>query len=340
MSSRVEEFRCSYCGAPLDVGPDSVVVVCRYCGRPNFVAGNADEVLAVPAIRGDEAAKRALEAARRSLQLRFRLKRAVFGDPDLYYVPYYFVDLSLKARYRAKVLVTYTRTVYVGREARTEVVTREVSVAGDLNYGRVVPVLARRAVEGIASERLAERYLSARPQARRLEEIELGYRTSKAFLAAEFGKKRAEAVALRDAVEGLLEEVDRDAAERARRRVGHMAAATKILDKTVDFDVEKADVSPLTYLPAWVVPYIYDGSQYAIAVAGWDGSLLAMTRPVFLEERAGVLTAAALAAGFLGGLGGGVLPHSYAVGLALIGAGVLAGFYIARGATKAIEVKK
>lgn len=326
----------------MDVGPDSVVVVCRYCGKPNFVADDvkAGEVLAVPAIKGDEAARRALEAARRRLQLRFRLKRAVFGDPDLYYVPYYFVDLSLRAHYSARVLVTYTRTVYVGREARTEVVTREVSVAGDLDYRKVVPVLARRGVEGVATAELAERYLSTRPQAKRLDEIELSYRTSKAFLAAEFGGERAKAVALREAVEGLLEAVDRDAADRARRRVGHIAASANVLDRTVDFDVEKAEVSHLTYLPAWVVPYVYDGAQYAMALSGWDGSLLALTEPVFLEERAGALTAAAVAAGILGGIGGAVLPASYAVGLALIAAGALAGYYAARGATKSVEVKR
>lgn len=339
-------FRCSYCGAPLDVGPDSVVVVCRYCGRPNFIAFDIPkeelgDVLAVPAMPADEAARRAVEVAKRDWELKHRVNRVIFGSPDLYYIPYYFVDLAMSARYSAKVEVVYTRTVVTGRGARTEVVTRRVSVSGSVRLTELAPVLARRAVEGIATERLAQAYVEARPQPKRLEELSVGYTTAKAFLAAEFGKTKAKALAIREGVGRLLREVERDAKERAKERLGHPEAFAKVLDKTVDFDVERADVSPLIYLPAYYVPYEYDGSLYGIVVDGWSGSRLALTEPVFPEERIGYALAASATAGLLGGLGGLLLSLSSPLGIGFIVAGAAAGYFLAgRRLTVTREVEK
>ncbi len=299
---------------------------------------DAGSVVMVPALKRDEAARRAVEAARRKLRLRLRLKRAVFGDPDLLYAPYYFVDASLRARYRARVKVTYTRTVSTERGATTEVVTKVVSVSGDVSYADTIPVLARRAAAGAAAEKLGRHYLSTRPKAVPLEQG-VDYSTAKAFMAAEFGKARARAVALRDAVDELLKRVDEDAKRRARRAVEHPAASAQVLDKTVDFEVERADVSPLTYLPVWLVPYILDESQYSFAVAGWDGAIIAETEPVFLEQRIGYIVSAALAAGLLGGMGGAVFPHSLIFGAALLLAGSAIAFALGARVTKAFEVR-
>ncbi|MGC9119105.1 MAG: hypothetical protein ACP5I3_08985 [Thermoproteus sp.] len=338
------QFRCSYCGAPLDVTPDSVVVVCSYCGRANFVAGDVPkeelgDPVAVPAIKSDEAAKAAVEAARRSLELRFRFKKLTFGDPDLYYVPYFFVSTRLRANYRARVEVVYTRTVYVGGRIQTEVVTRTVNVSGRVEYGGTIPVMARRSAGGIAAERLAQKYMESMPKAVPLEEIPLNYRTSKAFLAAEFGKSRAVAVALREAVDRLLDEVDRDAKRRAADAVGHPGASAKVLDKTVDYEVERAEASSVTYIPVWVVPYIYDGSLYAFALAGWDGKPLAAARPVFLEQKLGYAAAATIAAGLIGGFGGATFLHSWAVGAGIVAAGGVLGYLAARNVVKVRTVK-
>lgn len=333
-------LRCSYCGAPLDVGPDSVVVVCKYCGKPNLVAADADvgEVAMVPTLRGDAVAKKAVEAAKRELRLKLRLKRAVFGDPDLFYVPYYFVEVSLRAWYTAKVRVTYTRIVGGARGARTEVVTRNVSVSGEVSYADTIPVLARRAAGGAAAEKLARHYLSTRPNAVGLEQG-VDYGISKAFMAAEFGRAKAKAVALREAVDEMLKEVEEDAKRRAKRAVGHPEASASVVDKAVDFEVEKAEAPRLIYLPIWLVPYVIDESQYYFAVAGWDGALLASTEPVFLEQRMAYIAGTALAAGLLGGIGGALLPKSLIIGSAFLLLGAAAAYYVGSKSTRAFVVR-
>ncbi|MGC8583865.1 MAG: hypothetical protein ACP5MH_09060 [Thermoproteus sp.] len=330
MSSGGREFRCSYCGAPLDVTPDSVLVVCQYCGRPNLVVSGVDTggISAVPTLNSDEIARRAVAAARREL----KLKSATFGDPDLYYLPYYFASVEMAASYRARVRVTYS--------SGKTTVTRTVDVSGSLNYSATIPVLARRAVAGIATEKLAQHYLSTKPQTKPLDQIELGYRTSKAFLAAEFGRDRARGIAMRDAVDDLLARVDKDAGERALKALRLHSARTAVLDKTVDYQVGEFDLSPLTYLPAWLVPYTVDEAQYHMAFAGWDGELLAALEPITVSSRLRSIVGSVLASGVLAGIGGIALPQNPLVGAVFLffGAGISAA--IGKNVVASFKVKK
>ena len=81
MEGAVESLKCSQCGAPLEVTPDSVVAVCRYCGRPNFFLGNPAEVLAVPTLSSSEIVKKAVERTKKDLNLRRRMSAINFTSP-------------------------------------------------------------------------------------------------------------------------------------------------------------------------------------------------------------------------------------------------------------------
>ncbi|MEM1598064.1 MAG: zinc ribbon domain-containing protein [Pyrobaculum sp.] len=305
-------YRCSNCGAPLDVTPDSVVVVCRYCGAPNFVAGGSGEVLAVPTLASSEILKRAVERTRRDFNLRRRMGELNFASPELVYVPYYFVDLALSAAYTALVTVTYTRTVYVRGQPRTRLETRRVNVSGRVRLAEVVPVVARRAAWGESLERLVDHYFKTAPGATALADVAKNASTSAAFLAAEFDAERAKAKAVKAALPRLLAAVDEDAALKARIKVGVLTASAVVEDKAVDYEVERVEASSLTYLPMWITPYVYKGSFYKYYMAGWDGAVVLAEEPSFVENKVASGLAAALAAG----LGGGIL----ALGNELVGA--------------------
>ncbi|MEZ0318775.1 MAG: zinc ribbon domain-containing protein [Pyrobaculum sp.] len=315
-------YRCSNCGAPLDVSPDSVVVVCRYCGAPNFVAGGKGEVLAVPTLTSSEILKRAVERTRRDFNLGRRMRELSFASPELVYVPFYFVDVALSASYAAVVTVTYTRTVYVRGQPRTRLETRRVQVSGRVRLVEKVPVVARRAAWGKSLDRLAEHFLKTAPRAVVLADVAKDASTSAAFLAAEFDAERAKAKAVRAVLPELLSAVEEDAARKARIKVGVLAASAVVEDKAVDYEVEKVEASPITYLPMWIAPYVYRGSFYKYYVAGWDGSVVVAEEPAFVEHKVMSGLAAAAAAGF----GGGVL----AAGDVFVGAlGAAAGAVLA-----------
>ncbi|ABL87199.1 conserved hypothetical protein [Pyrobaculum islandicum DSM 4184] len=332
-------MRCSYCGAPLDVTPDSVVVVCRYCGRANFLAGEPRDVLAVPTLPASEIVRRAVERTRRDLNLRWRISEINFASPDLYYLPFYLVDVKLSATYQATVVVTYTKTVYMRGQPRTQIVTKVVRVGGRVALADVVAVLARRAAWGLSVDRLTSHFFKTGPEPKPLAEVASGGQAS-AFMAGEFTAERAKAKAVRALIPRLLAAVDRDAEERARAAVGVFTAAAYVRDKTVDYEVERLVASPLTYLPLWVMPYFYRGSSFRYYIAGWDGEVVLAEEPVFVEHKAASLLAAAAAGGLAGGLGYAALGVDPYVGAAVVAAGGALSYMAAGGFLKSRRVEK
>lgn len=333
-------MRCLHCGAPLELSPDSVVVVCRYCGFANFVAGDPADVLAVGTLPAGEILKRAVERTRRDFHLGRRMSRINFAAPQLFYVPFYFVDVDLWAAYRAKVSVTYTRTVYVGGRPTTRLESRVVEVAGRVHYGDVVGVLARRAAWGLSVDRLVRHFFKTAPTPSRLEDVVSGAEVAKSFMSGELTPEQAKAKAVRSAVAELLRLVDQDARNRAAARVGGVVTSAAVLDKAVDYDVKRLEASKLTYLPMWAVPYFFENSAYRYYVAGWDGEVLVAEEPSFVEHKLASAVGAAVAGGSVGGLGlSAFLPDLVLSSTAVALGGVLS-YMAAGGLLKSRRVEK
>ncbi|MGC9130021.1 MAG: zinc ribbon domain-containing protein [Pyrobaculum sp.] len=332
-------MNCSYCGAPLDLTPESVVVVCRYCGTPNFVAGNPSKILAVPTLSSSEVLRRAVERTKRDFNLGRRMSEINFASPDLIYLPFYFVDVRLRASYEATVVLTYTRTVYVRGQATTRVETKRVRVSGVVTYSDLVAVLARRAAWGLSVDKLTSHFFKTAPEPRQLAEVATSTSVSGAFLAAELTPERAKAKAVRAVVPRLLARVDEDAARVAREETGLLMASATVEDRTVDYTAERLEVSPLTYLPMWVVPYLYKGSYYNYYVAGWDGAVVVAEEPSFVENKAISLLGVAAAGGVLGGLSSLALLGSFVEGAMAALLGTVATYILAGGLLKSRRVE-
>jgi hypothetical protein len=334
----VESPRCSYCGAPLEVTPDSVVAVCRYCGRPNFLLGNPAEVLAVPSLTSSDVVKKAVERTKKDLNLRWRMSAINFTSPDLYYLPFYLVDARLNADYKATVVVTYTKTVYVRGQPRTQIVTKTVKVAGRVSLSDVVAVLARRATWGLSADALTKHFFDTAPEPKPLTDV--AAHGTGTFLAAEITPERAKAKAVRSLIPRLLTRVEEDAAARAREAVGVLMATASVQDKTVDYEVARLEASRLTYLPLWVMTYLFNGSHYHYYVAGWDGKVVVAEEPALAEHRAASLLGAVAAGGTLGGLGSALLPADFFTSTVALTAGAVFSYLAAGGLLRSRRVEK
>ncbi len=313
----MESIKCSHCGAPLEVTPDSVVAVCRFCGMSNFLLGDAAEVLAVPTLSSSDVVNKAVERTKKDLSLKRRMSAINFTSPDLYYLPFYFVEGKLNADYKATVVVIYKRS-----QPRVETVSKVVKVTGRVSLSDVVAVLARRAPWGLSADALAKHFLDTAPEPKPLADVVS--QGKGAFLAAEITAERAKAKAVRTFISRLLARVEQDAAARAKEAVGVKTATTIVQDKTVDYEVARLEVSRLTYLPLWVMTYLYNGSHYHYYLAGWDGRVVLAEEPVFAEHRAASLLGAVVAGGTLGGLGSTLLLTDFFTGaMTLVGGAVL-----------------
>jgi len=331
----LEEVRCNHCGAPLEVTPDTVVAVCRYCGGPNFLLGNPAEVLAVPSLPSLKIADKAVERTRGDLDLWKLMSSINFtSSPDLYYLPFYFVRGELNASYRAAVTVIYKRRDQSG----TQIMSRTVRVAGRVSLTDVAAVLARRAPWGLSADALAKHFLETAPKPKPLAEVVS--QDKNAFLAAEITPERAEAKAVKILISRLLARVEQDAAAKAKQSVGVKTATTVVQDKTVNYEVVRLEASRLTYLPLWVMTYLYNDSHYHYYVAGWDGKVVLAEEPVFAEHRAASLLGTVAAGGFLGGLGSALLFSDFLMGVMTVAGGGILSYAAAGGLLRSRRVEK
>lgn len=310
-------MRCHFCGAPLEWGPDSIVEICKYCNTPNFAKGvDIFQISVVPTLSSSEILEKAVKRTRRDLNLRWRAQNVRFAtSPELAYMPYYFVEVELAAGYKAVVLATLERQT----EARRRLT---VVVSGVVKIWDVVPILARRSSAGKAAERLARHFLRRPPQVRPLGEVEL----RGVFLAPEHDREIAKVRAVRSLIGRLEREVELDALAKARREVGS-DYSLRVVDKTIDHVSSRLEVSQLTYLPMWSIPYLYGDSHYRYYAAGWDGKIVLAEEPAFLEHKVAYVVSTATLGGIFGGIAASLLHVDLASGLsvALIAAGLTYG---------------
>jgi len=329
-----EEVRCNHCGAPLEITPDTVVAVCRFCGVPNFFIGDPAEVLAVPTLSSPEIASKAVERTRSDPDLWKGMSAINFTtSPDLFYLPFYFVDARLNADYRAAVDLIYTKRDQSG----TQIMRRTVRVAGRVSLSEVAAVLARRAPWGLSADALAKHFLKAAPELKPLADVVA--QSPGKFLAAEITPERAKAKAVRSLIPRLLARVEQDAAARARQVAGLPEAKAVVADKTVDYEVVRLETSRLVYLPLWVMTYLYNGSNYHYYAAGWDGRVVLAEEPVFAEHRRAILMGA-VAAGGLGGMGLALASTDFFMGVVMLIGGAALSYTAAGNLLKSRRVEK
>jgi len=254
-------YVCSYCGAPLDVTPETIVAICSYCGKPTIISGvvSIEDIYIVPALDRTSIEKLFESTIERDFDLR-RIKE----DIELHntigtYIPIWISKVHLKGRvsyYRYKSENKGRRKVY-----RVEVVDEIKNV----------PIVARRQVSPLGTNELLE-FLSKKDlDSKRL--VDVGTDEWKEIrlevLNTEYDKKSA------------LERIREDSLDRLRNEF------KKKSDGIDGFQVEVLDVSEprLLLVPIWRVYYNYKDSIYQIVYAGWNGELLVKTEPVIVLRR-------------------------------------------------------
>jgi len=301
---------------------------------PNFFIGDPAEVLAVPTLSSPEVASKAVERTRSDPDLWKGMSAINFTtSPDLFYLPFYFVDARLNADYRAAVDLIYTKRDQSG----TQIMRRAVRVAGRVSLSEVAAVLARRAPWGLSADALAKHFLKAAPELKPLADVVA--QSPGKFLAAEITPERAKAKAVRSLIPRLLARVEQDAAARARQVAGLPEAKAVVADKAVDYEVVRLETSRLVYLPLWVMTYLYNGSNYHYYVAGWDGRVVLAEEPVFAEHRRAILMGA-VAAGGLGGMGLALASTDFFMGVVMLIGGAALSYTAAGNLLKSRRVEK
>ena len=244
MSSRetldwIEAFKCSRCGAPLDVSPDTLLVVCKYCGYPNPVIGNirVGLVYVVPSRFDEDSIVK---------HVKKRIRGALITSVKGYYVPYWFFNTS------------YTGNVeYVPLLSIKGVKTRKKAVKDvRLNY-----VFGRRHVDFPGIHELAEHYMRTNPETRRLDELEISSwaRKGMEMLNVDMDYNIVELLTQSSVVTSILK----------REKLFSMKRIVKL-----EVNTEMIGQPRLVFLPMWIIKYRVGGSVNTVVVSGWDGEIV------------------------------------------------------------------
>lgn len=344
-AASVQGLRCSYCGSPLRVGPDTVLVVCPYCGKPNWVKGEPGSVLAARPPGMDRAWEAFMELARRDPGL-----RGLGVEPariETVLVPFYEARGRLYSRYEASGFLIVTVSRRRGDRVYTETRTVPFHVSGVYERGFEALVGGKRSLGEEAVDELAEHYLSTRPELVDLGSVEWrkGEYTA---LAADYGPKEAEEAVRDDACDWLRERVEAEIRRRARASYHGPGAVTavNVVSKTITCEFPELEVRGPVLLPLTKVFYVCEGRVYRAYFSGWDMYPLLREEPMTGGQRGFFL----VLAGLLGGGSGGAAAALYAAagggagGLAVAGAmlglGAALGYLVARAGLSEARVEK
>ncbi|MCD6369336.1 MAG: hypothetical protein J7L38_06035 [Thermoproteales archaeon] len=257
MDQETYGYVCPRCGASLEITPETMVIVCDYCGYPSSITGVVDPkevyvVESVPRKLVEDAFWRVVE---RDFDLRRLKKDIVIREVEGTYVPVWVSRVKLSGE------VSYYFYQYEGKKRR------KVYRVSKVDSWRLVSLVARRQArrlgvsEAVAS--LSEELL--KEKARKLIELspDEWQKVKLQILNTEYDAKTAEERLKEDALDMLREEF------KAEGEIDGFQVSVEHLEKP-----------KLFLIPVWNVYYSYKESVYSAFFSGWGPHLLLKTEPV------------------------------------------------------------
>jgi len=262
MSNVSIDFKCKNCGGKLDVTPETLVVICNYCGTPNWFVESTENIMVVPSVSRDEILKSFLTRISEDSDLKRISDKIQIVEIAGFYVPFYFFSVKVEGFYEG----WKVEKVMESRGRSVQIRTRRRRVSESFSSILNIPILGRRSAEDFSLNELASHYKYSNPRSIPISDLKDFNIT---FLRSEIGGEEASMIARDDAGDLMRKKVSARVDELTK-----FVCSTKILEK-----------SPLILLPYWYVLYSYGDSIYKVAYAGWDKHVLSAQEPVMVYHR-------------------------------------------------------
>lgn len=276
----VEHFECPNCGAPIEITPDTLVIVCKYCGYTEF-RDPGYEVYALKALDKAEIERRFWERMRKDPDMAPHVGEIQIVDVTFIYTPFYLADYDAEWYYIGE----KRKTEVHGSGKNARVVTKVIKVRGSGSESGRIAVPGRRYVEELGMRELGDA----------IEQVD-----EKALLPAkEYGWERyIEAVLGFDYEPREIPQIVKDVvAEDIKKRIYEEKNLTRMLAFLCRVRTKsvKAILAPI-----YVITYKLRRGIYGIAFSGFDGRQLVAMEPVFtkhmIQYTAGAAALASLSA--------------------------------------------
>ncbi|MCE4625568.1 MAG: zinc ribbon domain-containing protein [Desulfurococcales archaeon] len=350
---RTVGIRCPRCGAPLEITPESILVVCKYCGYPYWTSqAYVYPIYIVPSY--SEHASRFFESwLKTDKDMRKIASRVVLKQVQTTYVPAYLADSYTSTDYYGKLRVRLEKRV-TKKDSEgntyTEIRRKSVTVTVDGHFEKEyqINIVARRSVDKTIVDPILShfredynnRYVTPQPLARADWSKIKGD-----VLSAEIPPKDAESYARDETCDMLISDVIDGMRRKAkkiaeRRNPGWRATSADVLEKKIPCNIEKFQMSPLMLVPYIVALYDYGGKIYKAVFSGWDGMRVWGEEPILPTQRLLYYTAGLTSTGLLAGLGSAILISAIKSGSdPLIGIGLLLVGLLVNGKFASLSIK-
>ncbi|MGB9728611.1 MAG: hypothetical protein ACP5GU_01800 [Thermoprotei archaeon] len=261
----IQIYRCVNCNAPLDVTPETIVSICEYCGYPNWINTSAKtEIIIVPSRSRDDIIKAFLNRVDHDFDLSHIKNEISIRDVQGFYIPYWIVKIDTKAHYEG-----YKVEITTGAKGRIE--TRRVHTSGDFSFTKIYGLLARRAVEDLAVENLAQHYIESNTTNEvKLDQVDWSKIKLK-VLSGEYDEKTA-----------IIEAKERAFSEAKKKAQEKITELTRFICYT---NINNSFKPKLILLPYWILTYSYKNSIFRFIASGWDAKPLETSEPVLIYRR-------------------------------------------------------
>jgi hypothetical protein len=279
--------KCPNCAASLDLSPDTIVYVCKYCGWSGFVTS---EQIAIGGVLPQDV--NLVKASVESFLKRRTGNNFSISEQKMIMAPFWLVKTHDHTRYNGYRSETRTRNVGSGKDQHTEVYTVYRPMNGVIDDDLLLPLFARRHERMFALEKAEEAVQGASPVQLTQDQLKPLAKTCE-FLSSSIGLDEAKHWA-----ETKVSDIH-------RARVQGMC--TRVFDCYTDVSIIS---SQLVFYPLYSVRFQDRGRTFRMLFDAARGIVLEAEVPLTKAQRAGFLVAGYGASAALAGA-------SYAVALQL-----------------------
>jgi hypothetical protein len=271
--------KCANCGATLELSPDALAYVCKYCGQIGIESGLETKGFLMaqpqPSAQAEARYREYLERQLKGVYAQTRpLEFKALG------LPMWIVKVHARTRYNGYRQETRTETYTVpmgmgrGRQSQTRVRSYPVyiPVRGEFDEVLTYPLLGRKHAAFFGVEEVKKRVLSAPTKPL---DVRVFLQNKAELLDVELDESETRAIA-----ESLAEDEHRKRAEQM---------TTRLFDCYTDDQVE---ATQLVFYPVDTAKYAYRNRSFRVTLDGVTGEAVKAELPMTLGLRVGYALAA------------------------------------------------
>jgi hypothetical protein len=270
--------KCNNCSAPLEYTPESIFIICSYCGNVNwFLEESKTQIFVIPSKNEGEIINAFWDRMRKDKDMKKVVNELEIVDTYGVYVPIFLSKIDVSSLWNG----IERKTII--KNGKTKVVT--IKKSGKFSDEILISIPARRVVEEFGLEELIEKISNNPPNHINIEEINWN-EIKLQVLNSE--------ISINEASSKLIDKAE----DNIRKRIKKENNLSEFIFYSCDSKIKEMK---LLLAPLWIISYKYKKGIYNIAISGNDLTFLKTTEPVFFYQRIFQLFGSALAT--LAGIG-------------------------------------